>query len=171
LLGLFGTINPQWSAERLLAACAGGEKKPVILSIGRIGDGGAEMLRQTQERNGVRCIDLGEQPSARISQFFQEIDLGVATSPWALIGKSGSVAAMLEHGLPVVVPRDDWKLRVGPTPEPTAHPLLFKLDERFSAGLPAGLPRLPMRADLPAIARQILASLGEPSTRELEIAA
>lgn len=171
LLGLFGTIHPQWSADSLLAACAAAGKKPVILSIGRIGDAGAEILRQTQERHGVRCINLGEQPSERVSQFLQTVDLGVATSPWALIGKSGSVAAMFDHGLPVVVTRDDWNLRVGPTPEPALHPLLFKLDERFSTELRAGLARGPMKSALPAIAEQFLASIGEPSIRELEMAA
>ena len=55
-----------------------------------------------------------------------ECDLGVATSPWALIGKSGSVAAFLEAGLPVVVTRGEWRRRRGGTPEPEAHPLLFK---------------------------------------------
>jgi hypothetical protein len=35
----------------------------------------------------------------------------LATSPRQAIQKSGSVAAMLEHGLPVLVTRDDWRLR------------------------------------------------------------
>ena len=169
LLGLFGTIHPQWSADGLLAACGAGGKEPVILSIGRIDDAGAEILRQTQDRHGVLCISLGEQPSARVSQFLQEVDLGVATSPWALIGKSGTVAAMLDHGLPVVVTRDDWRLRVGPTPEPASHPLLFKLDERLD--LRAGLSQLPMSSSLPVIAASFLASVRDPSASELRIAA
>jgi len=171
LLGLFGTIHPQWSAERLLAGCAAGGRKPVILSIGRIGDPGAEILRHTQERHGVRCMELGEQPSNRISQFLHEVDLGVATSPWALIGKSGTVAAMLEHGLPVVATREDWKLRVGTTPEPAPHPLLFRLNERFSAALRAGLPRVPKSSRLPEVAAEFLASVGDRSGRKLELAA
>jgi hypothetical protein len=169
LLGLFGTIHPQWSADGLLTAFAARKKEPVILSIGRINDADAEILRQTQERHGVRCIGLGEQAGARVSQFLQTVDLGVATSPWALIGKSGTVAAMLDHGLPVVVTRDDWKLRAGPTSEPAPHPLLFKLDEHFE--LRGGFPRLPMSASLPAIAARFLASVSNPSARELRIAA
>jgi len=37
--------------------------------------------------------------------------LGLATTPLQIIQKSGSVAAMLEHGLTVLVNRDDWHLR------------------------------------------------------------
>ncbi|MEA3213392.1 MAG: hypothetical protein QOE70_6449 [Chthoniobacter sp.] len=173
LLGLFGTIHPQWSADRLFAAwaAAAGDKTPMILSIGRINAEGAAILRETQERHGVRCIHLGEQSGERVSQFLQTVDLGVATSPGALIGKSGTVAAMLDHGLPVVVTRDDWELRVGPTPAPATHPLLFKLDGRFSAALRAGLPRRPMSSSLRAIATNFLASVRDPRARDLQIAA
>ena len=45
---------------------------------------------------------LGEQPSKAISKEFQNCDLGVSTTPYDIIGKSGVTAAMLEHGLPVL---------------------------------------------------------------------
>jgi hypothetical protein len=67
----------------------------------------------------------GEQPAATVSAFLQAADLAISTTPWALSGKSGAVAAALEHGLPVLVTRRAWSLRGMPTPEPDPHPLLF----------------------------------------------
>ena len=52
-------------------------------------------------------------------------DLGIASHPWALIGKSGAAAAMLEHGLPVLVPRDDWRLRGASTSSANATDVLL----------------------------------------------
>lgn len=45
---------------------------------------------------------LGEQPSEAISKEFQNCDLGVSTTPYDSLGKSGVTAAMLEHGLPIL---------------------------------------------------------------------
>jgi hypothetical protein len=43
----------------------------------------------------------------------KSLDLGFAASPWDLIDKSASASTMREHGVPIVVSRDDWKLRSG----------------------------------------------------------
>ena len=56
-------------------------------------------------------VVTGERSSKEISRILQTLDIGIATTPRQVIQKSGSVAAMLEHGLKVLVIRDDWHLR------------------------------------------------------------
>jgi hypothetical protein len=165
LAGIFGTVHPEWNPrqflDRLGAAAREMRCQPVVLAIGRIGGAGERALAGIARRYGsnLPCIDLGEQAPHRISEFLQALDFGIATSPWALIGKSGATAAMLDHGIPVVVPRDDWKLRSGTTPAPTPHPLLFRGDESFWAALRSGLPRSIPRPRVSEVAEKMIHDL------------
>lgn len=112
LFGFFGALHPIWPPEPLFTyleqASAQYQRKIALLSIGRLGPG--EDLWNTLAKNyssQFTFLKLGESTPAKISEFFNSIDFGIATSPYALIGKSASVAAMLEHGLAVIVNRDD----------------------------------------------------------------
>jgi hypothetical protein len=99
----------------------------VLLALGRGGPAGAERLAFLEAAApAVRIVRGGEMSAGLLAGLLAECELGLATSPWALIGKSGSVAAFLEAGLPVVVTRDEWRRRRGAPPEPEGHPLLFK---------------------------------------------
>jgi hypothetical protein len=94
--------------------------------------------------------------------FLQSIDFGLATTPWQLIGKSASTAAMLDHGLPVIVSRDD--VDVGCEGSPSQDPLL----RRMSADLPQWLEqvrRRPPRDRLAAMSTQFIADLGSPDSQ------
>jgi len=98
-----------------------------------------------------------------VSQLLHAADFGIAAHPWALIGKSGAATAMLEHGLPVLVPRDDWTLRGGLADRgPAADPLLQRL-----SGLEAGTTahwlarRRAPRSVLAKTVDQFLCALGE----------
>jgi hypothetical protein len=84
---------------------------------------------------------LGELSAARISQYLRNLDFGIAATAWLLIGKSGATAAMLDHGLPVMVTRDDYKPRQVLQLEPPADPLLIPADQDVSARFITGLPR------------------------------
>jgi hypothetical protein len=64
-----------------------------------------------QSNDRLRWIFLGELPGTKVSSYLQALDFGIAATPYALIGKSGSVAAMRNHGLPVLAPRNDWTPR------------------------------------------------------------
>jgi hypothetical protein len=130
--GVFGSIHPEWRDSRWLDAFSGWAqqlgRKPVVLQIGRAGRSGEAVWKSLCQQFGgrVEMHALGELDAADVSRALLALDFGVAASPWALIGKSGAAAAMLDHGLPVVVTRDDFDLRNGPTPEPEAHPLLVR---------------------------------------------
>jgi hypothetical protein len=124
---LFGTLHPQWAPEETLAwirdASRISGRRIVIVAVGRSGQHGKTLLARLGGDGSLSVTSLGELPANWLSAVFQAADFAIATHPWALIGKSGTTATLLEHGLPVLVPRDDWHLRGGPTPGPN-NPLL-----------------------------------------------
>jgi hypothetical protein len=128
----FGTLHRQWqpeeTAQLLKTAAARQHREPVLLAIGRIGPHGAEILERLKQA-GITVIATGELPTEEVSLLLQSADIGIAPHPRALIKKSGVVAAMLDHGLPILMPRDDWHLRHGTTPEPGPDPRLARLSD------------------------------------------
>ena len=115
-IGLFfGAIHEPWQPEPLIgnlveAAEAAG-KKLALLVVGRSGSAGLMRMEEIRAHysSAVEVLEFGEQPTESISTLLQFADFGIATTPRLLIGKSGSAQAMLEHGLPVYVTRNDWR--------------------------------------------------------------
>ena len=127
----FGTLHPHWQPAAtvawLITTAARLRRAPVVIAIGRAGAQAARVLEAFRQQ-GVTVAETGELASASISHLLRTADLGLAAHPWALIDKSGAAAAMLEHGLPVLVPRDDWQLRdAPPLPAVASDPLLVRL--------------------------------------------
>ena len=133
----FGTLHRQWhpaqTVDWLRATARRLGRTPVLLALGRTGAPAAAIL-DVFRQSGVLVGVTGELPEASVSRLLAAADLGIAPHPWALIGKSGAAAAMLDHGLPVLVPRDDWHLR-GTAPRPAADldPLLARLSRLDNA--------------------------------------
>jgi hypothetical protein len=129
----FGTLHPQWEPEATAAQLQGfarrQERDLLLLACGRAGTHGSDLLRRFGSAPGIAVAATGELPPETLSAILQAADCGIAPHPWALLGKSGAAAAMLEHGLPVLVPRDDW------------HP-------RARLTVPDGLPQDPLCARL-----------------------
>lgn len=173
LIGVtFGTLHPQWKPEAtiewLLATASRRGLQPALIAAGRIGAHGAAILEKFSQRNILVCV-TGEQDGRTISQLLRAADYGIAPHPWALIGKSGSAAALLEHGLPVAVPRDDWQLRnLNPQPIAATDPLLARLATLDKDATDAWLAsrREPVAA-LPRITAEFLKALDSalPGTR------
>lgn len=166
LLGIFGSLHLVWPAEPLFTYLQRASKlsgcRFVLLAIGRLGAG--EQLWDKLAHTYAAQFDfvkLGELPVERISQVFHEIDCGIATSPYSIIGKSSTVAAMLEHGLPVIVNRNDTEW-CSPA-EQNQEPLLHLMDESLPDELNRGLPRLSPSSRLPLTARQFLQDLNAVS--------
>jgi hypothetical protein len=112
LFGFFGSLHPTWPPEPLLTtlrtAAARNNRKAALVSIGRMGVGRRVWKQLTDShREHFAFVDLGERDPEQISGFLQEIDYGIAASPRTVIGKSGTAAAMAEHGVPVIVNWDD----------------------------------------------------------------
>jgi hypothetical protein len=115
LAGVFGAVHPEWSAEQtieiLFPLVQRTQKKLVLIFFGKSGLTSESFKKLSALKNRAQVITLGEKAPVEISKVLQSLDLGLATSPRQMIQKSGSVAAMLEHGLRVLVTRDDWHLR------------------------------------------------------------
>ncbi len=160
--GLFGSLHPVWSPEPLFGylqdAAERAGRRPGIASVGRLGPG-ESLWRAMQARYADRFFfaTLGERSAMEVSAFLRSIDFGIATTSWQLIGKSGTAAAMLDHGLPVIVSRDDVHYPVDVEPE--RQPLLHKMDAQLPSWLLDVCRRQPPRERLIDVAERFLADL------------
>jgi glycosyltransferase involved in cell wall biosynthesis len=112
---IFGTIHPEWDGEDFLrrasAAAQRAGKKCLLVSIGRPGAEGERILRDLQRHEGDswRFLNLGPQSGEDISQCLLMADFGVSAVPPEYIFKSGTAAAMIEHGLQVITTRPAYR--------------------------------------------------------------
>lgn len=163
---IFGTVHPQFKMDpcfdSLVAGAKASGRRLRVLGIGRMGPHGDALFADLQRhyKGRMEAVVVGEKSPDEVSRLLQIVDFGIATHPWALLGKSGAVAAMLDHGLPVIAPRDDWNLRNIPLLVPPIDPLVMKLSQ-IPPELMAG--RLARRSGpvprLPAITHTFLESL------------
>lgn len=162
----FGSIHAEWPPEplmaRLLAAARQAGRKLVVISAGRIGPGLPVWERMIAAHSGqCRFVRLGELRAEVISGVINRAHFGVSTSPLCLIGKSGTVAAMLEHGLPVIVNRDHPLRGIPPLEPYEGFDRFLRLDDRFESRLPEALTKPRTRVSrLPEVARQFVGDAG-----------
>jgi glycosyltransferase involved in cell wall biosynthesis len=108
----FGSIHPEWDPQSILeplerAARNGALSSISFISIGGAGEHGKALWKKLARTTPpwMQFSQLGLLPSSEISILLQQADFGITTTPSHLLGKSASVAAMLAHGLSVIVPR------------------------------------------------------------------
>lgn len=115
--GFFGSLKGEPLSdpfmEVLLERAQSSQKRLLITAAGHLTDTGEHYFdaKQAQYRGRAEFRRLGRLSAEEVSLFLSTLDLGIASSPWLYVGKSGSVAAMLEHGLPVAVPRDELAIK------------------------------------------------------------
>jgi hypothetical protein len=108
LFGIFGGIAPDWSAEPLLsrlaeiAARAG--RRAIVVSLGHVAPYAVSRF-ETWRRSFPQMVfaRLGPRSAAEVSEFLNSVDFCLTPYSLQFIGKSGSAAAALEHGVPVIV--------------------------------------------------------------------
>ena len=160
-LAVFGSLYPPWDPTRLLrdlVECAPrlGKKRVVVVCCGRQDKGAFEhFAAQATIQGQVEWVHLGVLGEDKISAVLSCCDYGLSTTPWSLIQKSGAAAAMLEHGLPVIVSRDDVCFESSPDDMKAYDPLLLKYTpgqaEAFSRAL-GGLKKREQAAKVNALA-------------------
>jgi hypothetical protein len=159
-IAMFGSIHPEWSPNKLFSELRKLERLIEVSHIGRIGPGERiwlEMVEKFSSQAQFRL--LGEHPPQNISRFLLAADLGLATTPLFLVGKSSTVAAMLEHGLPVVVTRDDIRFKGITDREIVGDDLLISFDSRFLERVRT-VKKRPPTSRLPGVAAKFLADVG-----------
>ncbi len=163
IFGMFGSIPPEWKPEPLFgclseAASARG-RKLVVTATGNMDPGSLRSWEAFARDFAGRAAfhHFGGRSPEQVSEIFNTLDFGIATSSWAVIGKSSSAAAMRDHGLPVIVTRDDVTFRGCSFPEDAAEGLL-KLDATLPQKL-AAAARRPAHAGLADVAGRFLHDL------------
>jgi hypothetical protein len=161
----FGGLYPEWKPEpffgRLERAAQKAGRSVVLTQLGHPGGEGAEIWRGLEQTYSgrFRFLQLGPQPAEAVSAILQAADFGIAASPWMVIGKSGSAAVMLDHGLPVIVTRDDFQPPIQSALPPTTDPLVHRDRETLELTLAVGLPKREPCASAPALAATWLTEL------------
>jgi len=154
----FGTLHPVWPPEPLFGHLRTLGRKVELIHLGNIGSG-AELWSGLEQKygNDLTFRKLGALPPEEVAEHLAGAHCGIATTPWSLIGKSASVAAMLDCGLPVVVNRNDVQYR-GLPDSGALDPLLIRMKPNLPEQL-AATPRRAPRLSLPDVTGQFLADL------------
>lgn len=122
-LVIFGSIHAGAPVEQFARDAAQyAQQNAVTVKLTMIGRCGKE--QETWAANwravGLPVEILGEQAPDYISRVLSQASLGIATTPVDVIGKSGTAAAMLEHGLPVLCVAHPWfPIGIPPMPPPS----------------------------------------------------
>lgn len=111
---IFGAIHDRAPVQAFateLAAYAKVKQIQVLLTI--MGRPNVEQKRWADawQTQGLEVKLLGEQPAEKVSEILSASNIGISATALAVIGKSGSYAAMREHGLPVLSVSKPWTPR------------------------------------------------------------
>jgi len=166
VLAIFGTVFPTWNPDTalhwFLAEARRRGRRVLVVSIGRPSEAGEALLARLAQRGGsdLSFCQLGEASPRLVSGLLQEADVGLPSTDWMLLGKSGVAAAMLEHGLPMLVVRNSQAFRDLPGFSVSHSPCVF----RFDATAPPDFDSLvstrqPAPDTLPRIIRELVALL------------
>jgi len=112
---VFGTIHQEAPVQQLVNEVkAYEERSGNIVVIQFIGRNGNELhyWLDILQKNNIKVEVLGELYPEDISKTLTNADLGISTTPALLSQKSGTVAAMLEHGLLVYCVAKDWRVEM-----------------------------------------------------------
>ena len=106
-VAIFGTLYEKFPYDLLIKRLKEisdiQKRKLQIRIIGRQREGkGLSLLQNLAQQSLFRIHECGELSTDSISHELQNCDLGVCTTPYDILGKSGATAAMLEHGLPII---------------------------------------------------------------------
>jgi glycosyltransferase involved in cell wall biosynthesis len=110
---MFGSIHPnapikQFAEEVSLYFKSQTSEHCRLVLVGKSGDEQQKWIKEF-ESLGIEVIVLGELSAEDISIALQEATVGITTNPFFVVEKSGTVAAMREHGLPVLIVSEDTR--------------------------------------------------------------
>ena len=112
VLGVFGSVHDAWTPEswleHLVRRAGSSGRRVAIVGIGNLKGRDSDLFQKLGEiSDRIVVRHFGCQMAPKISDFLQTIDAGISTMERSLLGKSGSAAAMREHGVPILVTRTD----------------------------------------------------------------
>ena len=161
LLGLFGHLPAAWPSDHLLgrlsALARASDRHAVLISAGVAGSASTSLLETWRVKHpDIDFVAIGPHPPLAISQFLNSIDFGITPHPIYLLGKSGSVAAMLEHGVPIIATWGDITPAVSVVSS-EFEPLIWRDDETLAERLRSAI-RSHRRPDWSSVVAKMLLS-------------
>lgn len=109
---IFGSIYPNAPflefAQDIATYCAKTGQKATLTMIGRNGMEQEKWVAAFKSV-GIPVIVMGEQSTETISKTLQESTIGIITTPFYVLEKSGSAAALRSHGLPIINVAESWR--------------------------------------------------------------
>jgi len=155
LFGFFGGVDPEWDGrelfDRLAAALGRTGRTGLVLSAGAASGMPERLRRWAAGHPQIGVLALGIQPAERVSAYLQALDFGLTSYPYALIGKSSSVVAMLEQGLPVIVAWGDLRPDL-PAIDPELSALVLRPGGDLRRFMSETQDRRPVGSRLPKVA-------------------
>jgi len=166
ILGFFGSIHRDWQVESSLApileAAEHLGKKVAILSLGRLGAAEHKWAEISNHRKDtVKWTRVGELDAELMSECLHGLDYGLTSTPWDLVGKSGAIAAMVEHGVPVLVSVEGGTKNAPLVIGDSYRHLIHWTDDALRDTLVSGLPKTLPREGLELVAELFLKRLNE----------
>ena len=106
-IAIFGTLYEKFPYnnffQKLTELATTSKQSIELIIMGRQRDGnGLTSLEKVAQEFKIKLRKYGELSPKSISHHLQQCDIGVCTTPYDVLGKSGATAAMLEHRLPVI---------------------------------------------------------------------
>jgi len=120
---VFGLIHPGAPIKEFASELAGyRQKNHLQVQFIFVGRCGAQLDNWVNvcEQAAIDVNVLGEQNPDKISEILKNVDWAISSTPMLQIQKSGTVAAMHEHGLNVICVARNWtpyKLKISPLVE------------------------------------------------------
>lgn len=111
---IFGSIYPHAPVESFAKEISSfARESSTEVSITMVGHCGKEEERWVNilQSEGLNTKRLGVLPPKLVSEVLKCATIGLSTTPIALVEKSGSAAAMREHGLPILCLSKPWKAK------------------------------------------------------------
>jgi glycosyltransferase involved in cell wall biosynthesis len=134
MVAVFGSVYPEWQPQAalqwIIAEARRRNRRVLLVIAGRPSPRGEALVeRLTRELDySATILVLGEIPPDVVSGLLQEADIGLPSSDWLLLDKSGVAAAMTAHGLPMLVVRNGVSFRDLPALSVTHAPSVFRFD-------------------------------------------
>lgn len=127
---IFGTIHPQAFMRKLIEQVSSYKQRHTVqfklILAGKCGSYQDKWISASRSA-GIEVTVLGEQTQEEISAALSRATIGVTTSALPMVDKSGTVAAMLEHKLPVICVGHSWTPRG--VQSPARPPGIYLLEE------------------------------------------
>ena len=108
---IFGTIHSGAPIKELASDIYQHfQNKALLVIIGKT-NSESSTWKRVFEKNNITVLILGEMNEQNISEVLAKSNFGIVTTPYLLVTKSGSAAAMRLHGLPIICVSREWTAR------------------------------------------------------------